>query len=126
MTKLKQVYRCNICGNIVEVLHTGVGELVCCGQPMELLSTKTNDTGKEKHVPVIEKTSNMVKVSVGDVPHPMEEKHFIEWIELIANGISYRKFLKPGDKPEADFMVSGVTTISAREYCSVHGLWQSK
>ncbi len=124
MTVLKQVYRCNVCGNIVEVLHTGKGELVCCGEPMELLSEKTADVGLEKHVPVIEKTDRGIKVKVGDVPHPMEEKHYIEWIEAITDGGSYRKFLKPGDKPGAEFEIKP-DKVTAREYCSVHGLWKS-
>lgn len=124
MTELKQIYKCNICGNIVEVLHTGVGQLVCCGQPMELKEAKTKDEGKEKHVPVIEKTKKGVKVKVGSVEHPMEEKHYIEWIEVIADGKSCRKFLKPGDKPEAEFEVKA-KKIEAREYCNVHGLWET-
>ena len=124
MTELKQVYKCSICGNIVEVLHTGIGELVCCGQPMELLKEKTEDAGLEKHVPVIEKTEKGIKIKVGSIPHPMEEKHYIEWIEIIADGISYRKFLKPGDKPEAEFEIKA-GKIEAREYCSIHGLWKS-
>ena len=124
MTELRQVYKCNVCGNIVEMLHTGVGKLVCCGQPMELQKEKTEDVGQEKHVPVIEKTESGVKVKVGSVPHPMEEKHFIEWIEVIADGKSCRKFLKPGDKPEAEFMVKA-DSIEAREYCNLHGLWKS-
>jgi superoxide reductase len=125
MVELKQVYKCNICGNIVEVIHAGVGELVCCGQPMELLIEKMQDMGNEKHVPVIEKTAAGVKVKVGSVPHPMEEKHYIEWIELHADGIVYRKFLKPTDKPEAEFCVKA-QRLSAREYCNIHGLWKSK
>lgn len=124
MTELKQVYRCNVCGNIVEVLHAGFGELVCCGQPMELLKEKTTDAGLEKHVPVIEKTPTGFKVKVGSVPHPMEEKHYIEWIQLIADGVACRKFLKPGDKPEAEFNIKA-DKVSAREYCNVHGLWAS-
>jgi len=88
MTGLKQVYRCNVCGNIVEVLHAGKGELVCCGQPMELLREKTADVGKEKHVPVVETTDSGIKVRVGDVPHPMEEKHYIEWVEVITDSLS--------------------------------------
>ncbi len=124
MTELKQVYKCNICGNIVEVLHAGIGELVCCGQPMELLKEKTEDAGLEKHVPVIEKTEKGIKIKVGSIPHPMEEKHYIEWIEIIADGISYRKFLKPGDNPEAEFEIKA-GKIEAREYCSIHGLWRS-
>jgi len=124
MTKQKQIYRCNLCGNIVEVLHAGDGELVCCGQPMELLKEKTEDAGLEKHVPVIEKTETGLKVNVGSVPHPMEEKHYIEWIEVIADDRVYRKFLKPSDKPEAEFALKS-EEIGAREYCTIHGLWKS-
>ena len=124
MTELKQIYRCNICGNIVEVLHAGAGQLVCCGHPMELLKEKTEDIGLEKHVPVIEKTESGVKVKVGSTPHPMEEKHYIEWIEIIADGRVYRKFLKPGMKPEAEFDVKA-EKIEAREYCNIHGSWKS-
>jgi len=124
MTKQKQIYRCNICGNIVEVLHSGVGTLVCCGQPMELLKEKTEDVGREKHVPVIERTENLVRVKVGSIPHPMEENHYIEWIEIIANGKVYRKFLNPGENPEVEFEMKA-EKVEAREYCSVHGLWRS-
>lgn len=124
MTKLKQIYKCNVCGNIVEVLHAGAGELVCCGRPMLLFDEKTKDEGLEKHVPVIEKTSTGFKVKVGSVEHPMEENHYIEWIELVANGRSCRKFLKPGDKPEAEFEVKA-EKVEAREYCNIHGLWRS-
>ena len=124
MTELKQVYRCNVCGNIVEVLHAGVGQLVCCGQPMELLTEKTADVGLEKHVPVMERLDGKIKVKVGSVPHPMEEKHYIEWIEIIADGKACRKFLKPGDKPEAEFEVKA-KKIAAREYCNIHGLWKA-
>jgi len=123
MTEQKQIYKCNICGNIVEVLHAGVGQLVCCGQPMELLKEKTEDVGKEKHVPVIEKTKSGIKVKVGSIPHPMEEKHYIEWIEIIADDIC-KKFLKPGDKPEAEFEIKA-KKVEAREYCNLHGLWKS-
>ena len=125
MTAQKQVYRCNICGNIVEVLHAGKGELVCCGQPMELLQEKTTDVGLEKHVPVIETTDKGVKVKVGSILHPMEEKHYIEWIEIITDSGSCRKFLKPGDKPEVEFEIGAQKVKAAREYCSVHGLWKS-
>jgi len=124
MTKMYEIYKCKICGNIVEVLHTGVGQLVCCGQPMELLKEKTEDVGQEKHVPVIEKTETGIKVKVGSVPHPMEEKHYIEWVEIIADGRVYKKFLKPGDKPEAEFEIKAAK-IEAREYCNIHGLWKS-
>jgi superoxide reductase len=124
MISRNQVYKCNVCGNIVEVLYAGGGELVCCGQPMELLSEKTADEGREKHVPVIEKTNNVVRVKVGAVPHPMEENHFIQWIEIMAAGRVYRQFLKPGDKPGAEFNV-WAEKITAREYCNIHGLWQA-
>ncbi len=124
MTIQKQVYRCNVCGNIVEVLHAGKGELVCCGQPMELLQEKVTDAGLEKHVPVIETTDRGIKVKVGGVPHPMEEKHFIQWIEVITDGGSCRQFLNPGAKPEAEFEI-GPQKVAAREYCSIHGLWKS-
>ena len=125
MTEIRQIYKCNICGNIVEVVHTGVGQLVCCGQPMGLLTEKTVDIGLEKHVPVIEKVGNKVGVKVGSVPHPMEQKHYIEWIEIIANGKTCRKFLKPGEKPEAEFETTA-EEIEAREYCNIHGLWKTK
>jgi superoxide reductase len=108
----------------VEVLHEGAGQLVCCDEPMKLFAAKTADEGKEKHVPVVEKTDKGFKVKVGSVQHPMEEKHYIEWIEAIADGKAYRAFLKPGDAPEAVFCIDS-DTITAREYCSVHGLWTS-
>lgn len=125
MTKLKQVYKCNVCGNIVELLHTGVGELVCCGQPMELKEEKTEDGGHEKHVPVVEKTDTGIKVTVGSNLHPMEDEHFIEWIEVTADNYYCRKFLKPGAGPEAEFNIDA-ESITVREYCNVHGLWQKK
>ena len=123
MTQLNQVYKCNICGNITEVLHTGIGELVCCDQPMQLLNPKTEDEGREKHVPVIEKSDKGYKVKIGSVPHPMEEGHFIEWIELVADGKVYRINLKAGGKPEAEVCLQA-ETIQAREYCNLHGLWK--
>lgn len=121
----RQVYKCNICGNIVEFLYVGGGELVCCGQKMELLAEKTEDIGHEKHVPVVEKTEKGIKIKVGSIPHPMEEKHYIEWIELIVDGASYKKFLKPGDEPQAEFCFK-VNEITARAYCNIHGLWKTK
>jgi superoxide reductase len=123
MTEKLQVYKCEVCGNIVEVLHPGKGQLVCCGQPMKLFVENTVDAAKEKHVPVIEKTASGYKVKVGSVVHPMEEKHYIEWIQLIADGRAYRKFLNPGDTPEADFEVSAAR-VATREYCNLHGLWK--
>jgi superoxide reductase len=124
MTEKLQVYKCELCGNMVEVLHGGVGELVCCGQPMTLLSENTVDAAKEKHVPVIEKVAGGYKVKVGAVAHPMEEKHHIEWIELLAGNKAYRQFLKPGDAPEA-FFATDASSVSAREYCNLHGLWKA-
>ena len=123
MTERLQAYKCDVCGNIVEVLHAGAGELVCCNQPMTLQDEKTADSATEKHVPVIEKTDAGVRVVVGSTPHPMEEKHYIEWIELLADGKAYRAFLAPGDAPRATFCVDA-TDVSAREYCNVHGLWK--
>ena len=124
MTELNEVYKCNICGNIVEMVHEGKGELVCCGQPMEL--KKPNDGPEEygeKHIPVIEKTETGVKVKIGSVAHPMEEDHFIEWIEVIADGKVYKKFLKPGIPAEAEFCITG--DVKARMYCNKHGLWST-
>lgn len=120
-----EVYECKVCGNIVEVVHGGAGELVCCGQPMEKLVAKTADVGKEKHVPVIEKVDGGIKVKIGSVPHPMEEKHYIEWIEVITDGKAYRQFLKPGLAPEAIFNIKA-DGVTAREYCNVHSLWEAK
>ena len=118
------IYKCGMCGNIVEVVHSGEGELVCCGKPMTLLVENTTDAAREKHVPVVEKTSTGWKVKIGSIPHPMEEKHYIEWIELIADGFAYRKFLKPGEAPEAEFCLAA-SQVTAREYCNIHGLWKA-
>jgi len=125
MAKKLEVYKCAVCGNIVEVLHGGAGELVCCGQPMENLTAKTADEGREKHVPVIEKIEGGIKVKVGSVPHPMEAEHYIEWIEVIADGKAYRQFLNPGEAPEAEFAVEAAQ-IWAREFCNKHGMWEGK
>jgi superoxide reductase len=124
-TKLNQIYKCNICGNIVEVVHTGAGELVCCNQPMQLMVENTVDAAKEKHVPTIQEGEDGILVKVGEVDHPMEEKHFIEWIEIIEeNGKVHRKHLNQGDKPELEFFVDSKGLI-ARAYCNLHGLWRS-
>ncbi len=123
MTKKLQIYKCEVCGNIVEMVHEGVGELVCCDQPMKLMEENTVDAAKEKHVPVIEKVEGGYKVKVGSVAHPMEEKHYIEWIELIADGKAYREFLSPGMAPEAFFCIDA-EEVTAREYCNLHGLWR--
>lgn len=119
----RQVFKCGVCGNMAEVLFVGGGTLVCCGQPMNALKENSTDAAKEKHVPVIEKTGAGFKVKVGGVPHPMEEKHYIMWIELMADGKLYRQSLKPGEKPEAEFALAA-KTVSAREYCNLHGLWK--
>ncbi len=123
MAKKLEVYKCQTCGIILEVLCGGGGELVCCNQPMDLLDEKTADAATEKHVPVIEKVDGGYKVTVGSTLHPMEEKHYIEWIELLADGKAYRQFLSPGDAPEAVFCVEA-GSVAAREHCNVHGLWK--
>ena len=123
MAERLEVYKCEQCGNIVEVLHGGGGELVCCGEAMVLLKENTVDAAKEKHVPVVEKVDGGVKVKVGDVAHPMEEKHYIEWIEIIVDGKAHRQFLNPGEAPEATFQLDADTVV-AREYCNLHGLWK--
>ncbi len=123
MTERWQVYKCELCGNMVEVLRAGPGELVCCGQAMKLLTENTTDAAVEKHVPVVEKTDDGYKVSVGSVDHPMEEKHFIEWIELIAGDKNYREHLSPGQTPQAFFKIDA-DNVTAREFCNLHGLWK--
>ncbi len=122
--RLSEVYKCELCGNIVEVTHVGGGQLVCCGKPMSLLEEKKEDTGLEKHKPVIEKTASGVKVKLGSIPHPMEDNHYIEWIEIMTDSDIYRKFLKPGDAPEAYFYIKSYK-ITARAYCNMHGLWKA-
>jgi len=124
MAQRLEVYKCELCGNIVEVLFGSDGQLVCCGQPMTLLAENTVDAAKEKHVPVIEKVDGGVKVKVGEVAHPMEEKHYIQWIEIIADGKIYRQFLNPGDAPEATFNIVADQVV-AREYCNLHGHWKA-
>jgi len=123
MAEKLEIYKCNVCGNIVEVLHGGQGKLVCCGAPTQRMDENTVDAAKEKHVPIIEKVDGAFKVSVGSVAHPMETEHYIEWIELVADGKAYRQFLSPGGKPEAMFCIEA-ETVTAREYCSLHGLWK--
>lgn len=125
MTEKLQVYKCGVCGIVVEVLDDGAGELSCCGQSMALQEEKTEDATTEKHVPFIEKVEGGYKVRIGqNAAHPMEEKHYIQWIELLVDGKAYRQFLNPGDAPEAFFSVTG-GDVTAREYCNVHGLWKS-
>ena len=123
MAERLEVYKCELCGTMVEVLHGGGGELVCCGEAMVLMVENTVDAAKEKHVPVVEKVAGGVKVKVGDVAHPMEEKHYIEWIEIIVDGKAHRQFLNPGEAPEATFQIEADNVV-AREYCNLHGLWK--
>lgn len=128
VTARLQIYKCGVCGNMVEVINVGGGELVCCGQPMNLLAENSTDAAKEKHVPVIEKTADGVKIKVGSVAHPMEEKHYIQWVEAIVGDKVYREFLKPGMAPEASFCLGeaqNFAPVQAREYCNLHGLWKS-
>ncbi len=124
MTQKNQIYKCEICGNIVEILHIGAGELVCCNQPMSLQIENTQDAAQEKHLPVIEKQSDSVLVKIGEVDHPMTEEHYIEWIELIADGKIYRQNLELNQKPEAKFNIQAEIT-EVRAYCNIHGLWKS-
>ena len=124
MAERLEVYKCDLCGNIVEVLEGGGGELTCCGEAMKLLKENTVDAAVEKHVPVIETVDGGVKVKVGDVAHPMEEKHYITWIQVVADGKTCTQFLKPGEAPEAFFAVSA-SNVTARAYCNLHGLWKA-
>ena len=124
MTVLNEVYKCAVCGNVVEVAYAGTGTLVCCGQPMNKLTANTVDASKEKHVPVVERTATGILVKVGSVPHPMEEKHYIAWIEVVADGKVMRANLKPGMKPEAEFPCKA-EQLCVREYCNLHGLWKA-
>ncbi len=124
MTQRLEVYKCELCGNIVEVLHAAGGQLVCCGQPMALMTENSVDAATEKHVPVIEKVAGGFKVSVGSVAHPMLEAHYIEWIELVAGNTVYRQHLAPGDAPEALFEADADAAV-ARAYCNLHGHWKA-
>jgi superoxide reductase len=123
-TEQLQVYRCAICGNIVEVVHASGGMLVCCGQPMDVLTENTTEAAVEKHIPVIEQADGGIRVVVGSVEHPMGDDHYIEWIEVLVDGKAYTQFLKPGDAPVAVFLIEGAN-VSARAYCNLHGLWKS-
>jgi len=124
MTKINDVYRCEICGNIIESVHGGSNSLVCCGQAMTKMEPKSGPEGQEKHLPVIEKIGNKIVVKIGSIPHPMVEEHFIEWVEIIIGNKSQKAFLKPGDEPMAEFEIVDLSEpIIARAYCNVHGLW---
>ncbi len=122
MTKLLEIYKCELCGNIIEVVHTGAGELVCCNKPMKNMIAGTVDASKEKHVPEIDKKDGVYNVTIGSVAHPMEDKHYIEWIQINSGNKSYREFLKSGQEPKAVFELK-TGKITAREYCNLHGLW---
>lgn len=126
MAKQFEIYKCELCGNIVEVVHAGDGPLACCGQPMKQMVESSVDAAREKHVPVLEAAGSGCRVKVGSVPHPMVESHWIEWIEIAtADGKRYKKYLKPGDAPEAEFCIPADQVVSTREYCNLHGLWRA-
>jgi len=123
--KISDIYKCEVCGNIVEVVHAGGGTLVCCGKEMVLQKENVTEASTEKHIPVIEREGNKIKVKVGEISHPMEETHYIEWIEVLVNDVSYKKFLKPGEAPEAEFdLLIESEEIIVRAYCNLHGLWK--
>lgn len=125
MAEKLQIYKCDVCGNVVEIMHGGKGQLVCCNEPMKLMEEQTADWKNEKHVPVInEIKEGKYEVVVGSTIHPMTDEHYIEWIEVIVDGKAYRQFLKPGEEPKAKFKVKG-DKIIAREYCNIHGLWKT-
>ena len=125
MANRLEVYKCGLCGNIIEVMHTGAGSLVCCGADMQLMTENSVDAATEKHVPVIEVAADSVTVKVGSVSHPMESSHYIEWIELVADDQVYRKYLTPGETAEATFNITA-SAVTAREYCNLHGHWSAK
>ncbi len=123
MTEINQIYKCNVCGNMVEVVHSGAGELICCGQPMEQQNENSTDASREKHVPVVKIKGDEIRVKIGSEPHPMLVEHYIEWIEILTeNGRVFRKYLSPGDAPEAVFCIKE-KVAKTREWCNVHGLW---
>jgi len=126
MTKLRELYRCEVCGNIVEVVNEGATALVCCGEPMTKLEAKTEEEGQEKHVPVVEETDSGIKVKVGSIKHPMEDKHYIKFIEILLKDRILRKELKPGQAPEVKYCAAKSDVIEMREFCSIHGLWKNK
>ncbi len=124
MAKRLEVYKCVKCGILLEIMAEGGGEVSCCGAPMKLMKEGTTDGATEKHIPVVEKTATGYKVKVGSVAHPMQADHWIQWIELVADGVSYTRFLNPGDAPEAEFCIQA-KEVCAREYCNLHGHWKS-
>ena len=126
MAQLREIYKCELCDNVVEVQQGGEGVLVCCGEDMTGLEAKTEDEGLEKHVPVMEKTETGILVKVGDVPHPMEDNHYIKFIEVLTENQVLKAELEPGQKPQAEFKVSEDEVLAAREYCTVHDLWKTE
>lgn len=125
MTEIFQVYKCDSCGNIVEMLHGGQGQMICCGKAMRKLAENTVDASLEKHVPVVSSIGECIEVKVGSVAHPMEKEHYIEWIEAIKDGkIIFRQYLNPGDAPEAKFKTD-MKGLVVREFCNLHGLWKA-
>lgn len=125
MTNSKEIYKCEICGNIIEVLHSGQGELICCNQPMKLQAPNTKDAAIEKHVPQIQELSEGVLIQIGEQEHPMTEEHFIEWIEIQTVNRSHKTFLESGQKPEAIFAIAKNKITKVRAYCNLHGLWEN-
>ncbi len=126
MTKLRELYQCEICGNVVEIVYEGAPALVCCGKPMVKLKAKTEDKGEEKHVPVVEETDNSIKVKIGSIEHPMEEKHYIKFIEVLTEKEVMRVELMPGEAPEAKYRTPKSDVLEVREFCNIHGLWKNK
>ena len=125
MAKLSGIYKCEVCGNIIEVLWEGVGELICDGQPMKLMLENTVNASYEKHVPEGDMEGTILTVKVGSSPHPMTEEHYIQWVEIMIGNIAYREFLNPGQAPQADFRIdAGGEAIELRAYCNIHGLWK--
>ena len=124
--QLNQIYKCNVCGNVVEVVHVGGGQLVCCGQPMQALDPKSQEEGQEKHLPVVVNQTDKIVIKVGDIPHPMEVSHYIVFIEIVEkSGKICRKYLKPGDLPQVEYDIKDISQIvCVRQYCNIHGLWQ--
>ncbi|MDR3540954.1 MAG: desulfoferrodoxin [Desulfosporosinus sp.] len=125
MTNLRELYVCSICGNVVEVVNTGASALVCCNKPMDKLVAGSKDASLEKHVPILESIDGGIKVKVGSVAHPMEEKHYIRFIEVLTSSQVLRAELEPNQAPEASFLVKANEVVEVREYCTVHGLWQA-
>ncbi len=125
MARLNGIYTCQICGNMVEVVLEGKGELVCCGQPMELLEENKIDASLEKHIPISHTVGDIVMVQVGSTAHPMQEEHYIEWIEIMVGGKIYRRSLKPGMEPQTEFCIPNPgQKVVLRAYCNLHGLWR--